>query len=352
MVFEERNEAKALSEKLAKLNKLGLNSINEANFISKGTRNKLIKLISKYFYVDLPIENYLRVILIGKPKELLKVHNEIKELFPYAFIEPQKNEDNPLYDAVGKIFNYKNFSETKGFVYKLTKKLDINICPYCNREFIFTVSLPDSKNENAETECLIRPELDHYFPQCKYPLLALSFCNLIPAGHICNSNIKHKKELEIGKHIHPYIKGRAKLQFYTDLKSGKTDSFTDEINPPEIVIQYRITKESDDVSNSEEQIVANTFSFFGLQRIYQYHIPVAKRIHKIFMAYPPELINDILNKLKCDASLKYVTKEKMFEILFSEFDIKATDNEILGHLKKDLYCEMHNIYDKIWKEIE
>ena len=51
------------------------------------------------------------------------MHNEIKELFPYAFIEPQKNEDNPLYDAVGKIFNYKNFSETKGFVYKLTKKL-------------------------------------------------------------------------------------------------------------------------------------------------------------------------------------------------------------------------------------
>ena len=49
------------------------------------------------------IENYLNVILIGKPDELLKVHNEIKELFPAAFIKPTKNEDNPLYDAISSI---------------------------------------------------------------------------------------------------------------------------------------------------------------------------------------------------------------------------------------------------------
>ena len=294
------------------------------------------------------IENYLNVILIGKPDELLKVHNEIKELFPAAFIKPTKNEDNPLYDAISSIFDYDSFTKYyKGFAYKLTKKLDINICPYWNREFIYTVS--DENDLYTETECLIRAELDHYFPQSKYPLLTLSFCNLIPSGHICNSNIKLSKDLEIENHLHPYIKSRAKVQFYTDLKSGKDDSFTDEINPPEIVIQYKITKESDDVSGSEEQKAANTFNFFGLQRIYQSHNGVANRIQEIFRSYPPDLITDILQRIENDSLLKHITKEKLFEILFSEFNIEAPENEMLGNLKQDLYREMQNFYDECWK---
>lgn len=295
------------------------------------------------------IENYLDIILIGKPDELFKIHNDIKEIFPTAFKKPEKNEDNPLYDTLSKIFDYDKFIKNyKGFAYKLTKKLDVNICPYCNREFIYTVSIPDNQDVNAETACLIRPELDHYFPKSQYPLFALSFCNLIPSGHICNSNIKLRKELKIEKHLHPYIKSNVKIQFCTGLKSGTDDNDTDEVNPPEIVILFNIVSESDlDIQKAKD-----TIDFFELRRIYQYHSEVAHKIQEIFMAYPPDLINDILLKLKKDSSLKHITKEKLFEILFSEFNIEVPEKEILGHLKQDLYREMYDFYYESWKKTE
>ena len=45
----------------------------------------------------------------------------------------------------------------------------------------------------------IRPQLDHFLPKSKYPLLALSFYNLIPVCPECN-RIKRDEVLD----IHPY----------------------------------------------------------------------------------------------------------------------------------------------------
>ena len=73
--------------------------INEANFISKGTRNKLIKLISKYFYVDLPIENYLRVDIT------------IKENGNVVMKDEEYKTTNPIKDEKELYERYNNFKE-------------------------------------------------------------------------------------------------------------------------------------------------------------------------------------------------------------------------------------------------
>lgn len=58
----------------------------------------------------------------------------------------------------------------------LMNLLDIKVCPYCNRNFIFNT---DKKGKRT---C----DIDHFFPKKKFPFLAVSFFNLIPSCKSCN----------------------------------------------------------------------------------------------------------------------------------------------------------------------
>lgn len=82
--------------------------------------------------------------------------------------------------------------------YQLVMGLDLNVCPYCNRQYI---SAYYSKNGKT------RGDLDHFFPKKKYPYLALSFYNLIPSCKVCNSSFKNDKDFTYLKNIHPYEEG-------------------------------------------------------------------------------------------------------------------------------------------------
>ena len=59
----------------------------------------------------------------------------------------------------------------------LLKGLGITVCPYCNRNYIYS--------DDEMVSC----ELDHFIPKSKYPIFAVSFYNLIPVCPTCN----HKK---------------------------------------------------------------------------------------------------------------------------------------------------------------
>lgn len=75
------------------------------------------------------------------------------------------------------------------------KKLKVNVCPYCNREYTFTIGNTKEKK--------VRPEIDHFFPKSEYPYLSCSLYNMIPSCHICN----HGKQ-EFGNGIlYPYNDG-------------------------------------------------------------------------------------------------------------------------------------------------
>lgn len=109
---------------------------------------------------------------------------------------------------------YKTMRNDHG--YWLLKRLDIQVCPYCNRQYTFTVK----KDKNVGVPN-ITPELDHFYPKSKHPYLALSFYNLIPSCPVCN----HTKLDEIID-IHPYTDNfnNLKCHFMITTKDNKTDS--------------------------------------------------------------------------------------------------------------------------------
>lgn len=97
------------------------------------------------------------------------------------------------------IFNYDKFTQKKVVTYGLLRKLDVRVCPYCNR--LYTITLP-SKMELGEGEEFVttRAAFDHFYSKDEYPYLAVSLFNLIPSCHVCNMN----KGTSQQKIIYPY----------------------------------------------------------------------------------------------------------------------------------------------------
>lgn len=85
---------------------------------------------------------------------------------------------------------YESFIQKNGIW--LAESLNVLVCPYCNRQYTFTV----------DSTLKIRPQFDHFYPKSQYPYLALSFYNLIPCCPVCN-HIKGEKKIE----QNPYISG-------------------------------------------------------------------------------------------------------------------------------------------------
>lgn len=90
-----------------------------------------------------------------------------------------------------EIFRYDSFSKRK-VVAEIQEKLNISVCPYCNRNYITVISKSG-----------IRAPFDHYFPKSRYPYLALSLYNLIPCCFQCN-NMKNNLDTVKEAILYPY----------------------------------------------------------------------------------------------------------------------------------------------------
>lgn len=137
-------------------------------------------------------ETNLKNILIGTPDILdqlkdkfktKKTLKSIKALIKYdSFVDKEEDTTFRFYNA-----------------YDLAKNLKQDTCIYCNR--LYTHTIVSTKNE-----FIARPTFDHWFTKSKFPLLALSFYNLIPSCSVCNSSVKGANDFSIQDIFHPYLK--------------------------------------------------------------------------------------------------------------------------------------------------
>lgn len=128
-----------------------------------------------------------------------EIKNQLKSLISkksgnHIFSDEEKILYPEWVNKLATLFNYEAMSQVFGR--DITNGMDLDVCPYCNNEDIETIIA-----EGAET----RPDLDHYYPKSKFPFLALTLSNLIPAGSRCNQ--KYKKAHAMLGYVHPYIDG-------------------------------------------------------------------------------------------------------------------------------------------------
>jgi hypothetical protein len=216
------------------------------------------------------LKDNLEIILKGKPEVLEgDVANKI----------PPYNEQDKI--AIQKIFNYISFKRASNYnASKLADNLQVNVCPYCNRQYTFTIIKKSPK------KVITRPDFDHFFPQDAFPYLGLSFYNLVPSCKICNS-LKHNNKWDLEKSIHPYIEGFKDCKFSLVPKKDMGIDFF-----------YGRTEAFDIIFNNKTAKSETNITDLLLLRLYEEHKDYVSEILKRSVVYSDSYINQLYSQFE------------------------------------------------------
>lgn len=255
--------------------------------------NGLSSLIRFYFEEDGCFsEQKVKALLVGK------ITKQQIQSFPNISERQRKKLE--------KFFSYK-FLNNDNIRHELIASLGIQVCPYCNRQYI------TSWNNHGNTKTTA--DLDHYYPKAKYPLLALSLYNFIPSCQICNSRMKLSRTDEI---VYPYEE-----RFGDDavFKVVLFNSKTEKINYIEMLHSLMGLKNSKinlnievDHQSAIADKIRNSINLFRLEEIYQSHESYIREILIKKRIYGDGTYLEMLNK-----QFSYLFNECGDE--FSNFDL-------------------------------
>ena len=294
-----------------------------------GKRKSIEKSIKHNFGSNFKLEDFL----IGSKNKTIEIVRKfdtlgpreqanLKSIFKY-FINQYEQK---LSSTDNKTKNYYEYKGEKYNAYFLCKELDINVCPYCNKNYIVTIS-------DTENEIFTRPTLDHFFDKASYPFLALSLYNLIPSCHICNSHIKKSTPFHIDTHIHPYFDDFNRLKkFSINKKLLSLVNKEDEFN---------IVFESKKGITSNEEIKANKhIEDLALDTLYNCHKDKVLELVDISRAYNEASLENLVSEFaKSTEIFKDVNDVKRL-MLCHHIEDENIDKRPLNKLVKDISDEL------------
>ena len=289
-------------------------------------RRQKLGLINKWCEENLQMtfEN----VVCAKPNKLLEIRKTLDYIDTKLDTECSNYLINTLYNDLGNDRPAGNAKEI------LLSSLDVTVCPYCNRNYIFDVR---ELNKKYIYTC----ELDHFLPKSKYPLLAVSFYNLIPSCHFCNHTKGEEKLLA----FYPYnisSKETNQIRFTyilldTDYLTNK-NSIVVEVNASDVII-----KNSEEWPKWSRNNVENDINVLKLRQIYKKHNDVIQKILLKYDVFNPYYIKSIYKNYK-----EYFSSYNEVQNLFldSPKSIQDTANVSLGKLKYDVISELNRSYRK------
>lgn len=167
---------------------------------------------------------------------------------------------------------------------KLVEKIDVTVCPYCNRNFI-------NSAKAAKKRRISTYQIDHFFNKSQYPIMAVSFYNLIPVCPSCN-RIKSTGQFSFS----PYEKiGTDRLLRFSFEITG-----VDFLNHLKVVIAYQNEKIKDNIK------------ILGLEELYKIHDDVVKELIEKKMLYTDVYIHQMNRLLGMDDSLDEINRHIIF----------------------------------------
>ena len=202
--------------------------------------------------------------------------------------------------------------------YTLAQALNVTVCPYCNRNYTFTV-----RSKNGST----RPQFDHFYDKATYPILALSFYNLIPSCPTCNASIKGRKQFSLTTHVHPYVEGfDDKARFALHVKDS---SF------------YYDEKGFDVILDSNDAKAQKNIDDFALQEIYQNHKDIVLELIQKSVMYNESYIEELMKNYE---GTLFKNEEDLLRLIFGGY---IADEDLgkrpLSKLTKDILEQLEII---------
>ena len=263
-----------------------------------------------FFRKKITIEDILSL-KFDKMKELVDYceHKKI-ENFPkhinyirdnlYKYVFPNKDE--------GFSYNKKPYH-----AYQMIIDLDISVCPYCNRNYIYNA-------DDRRTS-----QLDHFFPESKYPFLAMSFYNLIPSCGICNffksakpvNYSPYSSDINIAdKRFNLKIKG---VQFYNKRDDIEIELIED--NLKDNIKHFRLKSLYKEHSDIAVELIKkrHIYSDDYLETLYkQYEGTLFKNFeHLKGLIYGNYITDDEIGKRPLAKLTKDILEESGYEVVFA-----------------------------------
>lgn len=304
---------------------------DELLLIIKAKRNACANNDVRNFLTDEVLEK----ILINEPKKIYQIHllfirdviaSSLSEFLSYIKIKKKRNRsateqvlitryDN-VYDFLKIIFDYQAFSKKSSnrySAYDLAEKLDIPTCPYCNRMYTKTVVKPSK---------ITRPAFDHWYSKSTFPLLALSFYNLIPSCNVCNSSVKGADLFHLKTHFHPYSKSKDPQQ-QINFKFSYYHKFYS-------TFKIKIINNNDFSKNSTES--------FKLKEIYETHEDEIVDLRRLRDVYSEKYLEILKKNILKGTS---TSDEEIYRLAFgTHIDETKFDRRPLSKMKKDILEEL------------
>ena len=231
-----------------------------------------------------------------------------------------------------KLFSYDKFPNHTGEWnrHKLLSLMEIEVCPYCQRNYISSFEENDDKRTTAD--------LDHFYPKSLYPFLALSLYNFIPSCQICNSRFKGTKDTY--NSVYPYeesfddlgAKFKTSKEIIYEILGEKDANFFVEID-------YKNLK------NKDREKVEKSIKHLGLDKVYKKsHNQYIKDLLDNIEKYPKNYLEscvEIFDEYYKDKNKKEKIIKYFIDIVKEPYRKRIENGEPLGKLTKDILEEFN-----------
>lgn len=263
---------------------------------------------------------FLRILRINRNIEF--IINLSAEEIP-IFIRWSRRKIPQIYDKTTNIYKcIYNIFVTSGYEkhsnlnkYDFVKKIGLNSCPYCNRNYIYTIA----RNRK------IKGEIDHFYPKELYPIIALSFYNLIPSCPTCNGfGAKSNQDTLYLNAKNPYLLESNDFKFNFNINSMSI------LNPLSNIDENSIDIFFDKEINSHQKL-------FFLKDLYQEHRDV---VIELYLKMTHEYVKEYIDYLKDYDGLE-LSEDEIYRLITCGYkDDKDLHKRPLSKLIKDISEEL------------
>lgn len=190
---------------------------------------------------------------------------------------------------------------------EFAEELQVTVCPYCNRNFV--------NSTYKRTMC----DLDHFYDKETYPILAVSFHNLVPVCHACN-HAKASNAISYSPHNTKFNTDDL-LSF--DFYIGGIDYWVDN---KQICIEIDCSRELE--SNVQE---------LKLREVYQIHSDIVQECIKKAIMFNPDYMTDLFNTYNG----LFESEEELYRIVFGNYmEESSYGKRPLSKLTKDILSKL------------
>ena len=294
-------------------------------------------------------------------ENLKKIKNAIYDSFGYNDFESngsQLEDGRTLRSKYGA-----NWRKKRNLwnAYTFTRGLDINVCPYCGRQYTFTLG-------NGDEEKYGRPQIDHFFPEAEFPFLSCSLYNFIPSCSSCNhqksDTYNNPKKAELKKLPYPYENiENGKKKLYDEVKFKAFYQFeekTDEVQGDKLCYGIKLR-------NNENKLVdvfKNANEAFHLEDLYSMHDLELEDLFTRYRVYTKSRLKNILSVihaaqnsfdeslLKDNAFYKDVISTESYRLkkVILGFPLGSQDRQYpLRKFKEDIVAQLDKTYKTMGK---